>query len=205
MGASAAGTGSHPSREIFPAVLVESARTETWGALSGKLRALGFTVHWAGDADARPGNEAAVVRLVEQEHVAPSSATPFIIMASSGSPTGMADALNAGASGYFVLPIDAHSIGTAICVAWQRAREFEGLLQRTTKLSESLQHDQTVSTVVGMLMERYHCQRDEAYERLRRYARAERKKILEIATHILTASEEISRLLTAIDAAGRGK
>jgi response regulator NasT len=183
-----------------PVVMFETARTEPWNTLSRNLRAMGFTVFWTSETDTRPpGSGASVVRLIQEGFVAPNRTTPFIMVASPGSANGAFDAMHAGASGYFVAPIDPRSVGTAIYAACQRAREFEELQQRAAKLSESLQNDQTVSTVVGILIERYRCQRVEAYERLRRYARSERRKVLEIAAQILATSEDMNRILTAIE------
>jgi AmiR/NasT family two-component response regulator len=69
---------------------------------------------------------------------------------------------------------------------------------------ELLNADQTVSTVVGILMERYRIQRAEAYERLRRYCRTERRKVVEVATEMLAATEELSKTLRAIEPVTRG-
>jgi AmiR/NasT family two-component response regulator len=72
------------------------------------------------------------------------------------------------------------------------------LSEAGTVSRESLTADQTVSTVVGILMERYRIQRAEAYERLRRYSRAERRKVVEVATQMLSATEELSKTMRAI-------
>ena len=74
---------------------------------------------------------------------------------------------------------------------------------RTGKPRESPTADQIVSTVVGILMERYRLQRAEAYERLRRYSRTERRKVVEVATEIIVATEKLSRTLRAIESVAR--
>lgn len=76
--------------------------------------------------------------------------------------------------------------------------------ETTLEPRDSLNTDQTVSTVVGILMERYQIQRAEAYERLRRYSRTERRKIKEVAIEILTVTEELSKKLRAIESVARG-
>jgi AmiR/NasT family two-component response regulator len=78
------------------------------------------------------------------------------------------------------------------------------LCEGTVVPQESLTADQAVSTVVGILMERYRIQRAEAYERLRRYSRTERRKVVEIATEILAATEELSKTMCAIESLARG-
>jgi AmiR/NasT family two-component response regulator len=77
------------------------------------------------------------------------------------------------------------------------------LSERTANLHESLTADQTVSTVVGILMERYRFQRSEAYERLRRYSRTQRRKVVEVATEIVTATEELGKAMRAIESVAR--
>jgi ANTAR domain len=74
---------------------------------------------------------------------------------------------------------------------------------RTGKPREAPTADQIVSTVVGILMERYRIQRTEAYERLRRYSRTERRKVVEVATEIIAATEKLSRTLRAIESVAR--
>ena len=112
-------------------------------------------------------------------------------------------AIEAGASGYFVVPIDFLSLSATICSAAMQARDLSNLSERTAKLQESLSGDQAVSTVVGILMERYRFQRADAYERLRRYSRTERRKVVEIATEIVTATEELGKTMRAIESAAR--
>ena len=66
-------------------------------------------------------------------------------------------------------------------------------------MHSSIEGDQTVSTVVGILMERFRLQRAEAYARLRRYSRTERRKVVELATELVASSEELSRTMRAIE------
>jgi hypothetical protein len=49
--------------------------------------------------------------------------------------------------------------------------------------------DRTISTVVGMLMERRHFQRSKADEWLLRYLRTEGREVVEVVTEIATAAE----------------
>ena len=111
--------------------------------------------------------------------------------------------IEAGASGYFVVPIDFLSLSATICSAAVQARDLSTMTERTAKLHESLTADQTVSTVVGILMERYRFQRSEAYERLRRYSRTERRKVVEVATEIVSATEELGKTMRAIESVAR--
>ena len=50
---------------------------------------------------------------------------------------------------------------------------------------------------------RFRFQRTEAYERLRRYSRTARRKVVEIATEIVTATEELGKQMRAIESVAR--
>lgn len=112
-------------------------------------------------------------------------------------------AIESGACGYFVAPIDYLSMSATLCAAATVARDLSTLADRTAKLNESLSSDQAVSTVVGILMERYRFQRAEAYERLRRYSRTERRKVVEVAAEIVSATEELGKTMRAIESVAR--
>jgi len=127
----------------------------------------------------------------------------FVVIAKARSVQALTAAIEAGASGYFVVPIDFLSLSATICSAAVQARDLSTMTERTAKLHESLTADQTVSTVVGILMERYRFQRAEAYERLRRYSRTERRKVVEVATEIVTATEELGKTMRAIESVAR--
>lgn len=90
-------------------------------------------------------------------------------------------------------------MGVAICVAAGQARALASVTERAIRLHASIEGDQTVSTVVGILMERFRLQRAEAYAQLRRYSRTERRKVVELATELVASSEELSRTMRAIE------
>jgi AmiR/NasT family two-component response regulator len=183
----------------LPPVRIEVAQPTSWSDLISGLRALGFTVHVGrGTAVNEP-----VVCVTDGSAAPTDEKTAFVVIARARSVQALTAAIEAGASGYFVAPIDYLSLSATICSAAVQARDLTTLSERTAKLHESLTADQTVSTVVGILMERYRFQRSEAYERLRRYSRTERRKVVEVATEIVTATEELSKTMRAIESVAR--
>ena len=186
-----------PHRSL-PIVRIEVAQPASWSDLIAGLRALGFAVHVGSGT---PVNEA-VVRVTDGSAAPTDEKTAFVVIARVRSVQALTAAIEAGASGYFVAPIDYLSLSATICSAAIQARDLTTLSERAAKLQESLTADQTVSTVVGILMERYRFQRSEAYERLRRYSRTERRKVVEVATEIVTATEELSKTMRAIESVG---
>jgi hypothetical protein len=182
----------------LPVVRIEVAQPAAWSDLISGLRSLGFAVHVGRDT---PVNEP-VVRVTDSV-APPDEKNAFVVIGRARSFQALTAAIEAGACGYFVAPIDCLSLSATICSAAIQARDLTTLSERTAKLHESLSADQTVSTVVGILMERYRFQRSEAYERLRQYSRTERRKVVEVATEIVTATEELGKTMRAIESVAR--
>jgi hypothetical protein len=183
----------------LPAILIDVEQAAAWSDLIARLGGLGFTVHMAREG----AGDGPIVRITDSRLTSLEGETAFVVVAHTRSVQALAAAIAAGASGYFVVPVDFHSLSATVCAAASRAREVALLQERAANLHESLSADQIVSTVVGILMERYHLPRPEAYERLRRYSRTERRKVVEVATEIVTASEELGKTLRAIESITR--
>jgi AmiR/NasT family two-component response regulator len=179
----------------LPPVRLEVPIGGPWNDLIGGLKALGFDVSLAGEADAPD----MVVLVVEGSFPATDANNAFIVIAREQSLRAAKAAIAGGASGYFAAPFEFLSLGVAICTAAGQARALASLTERTVRLHASMEGDQTVSTVVGILMERFRLQRAEAYARLRRYSRTERRKVVELATELVASSEELSRTMRAIE------
>jgi len=179
----------------LPPVRIEVPTAGPWNDLIGGLKALGFTVSLAGEQDAPD----TVVLVIEGSFPATDANSAFIMVAREHSLRAAKAAIAGGASGYFAAPFDFLSLGVAICAAAGQARALASLTERTARLHASMEGDQTVNTVVGILMERFRLQRAEAYARLRRYSRTERRKIVELATELVASSEELSRTMRAIE------
>jgi len=197
-------SSSEPPRQFslpkpLPAVRLEVAQPASWSDLVAGLRALGFNVVVGTEGELGDS----VVRITDGSTAPPKDKSAFVVVARARSVEALTAAIEAGTSGYFVAPIDYLSLSATLCAAAVQARDLSTLSERTSKLHESLSGDQTVSTVVGILMERYRFQRSEAYERLRRYSRTERRKVVEIATEIVNATEELSRTMRAIESVAR--
>jgi len=179
----------------LPPVRIEVPTAGPWNDLIGGLKALGFTVSLAGEQDAPD----TVVLVVEGSFPATDANSALIMVAREHSLRAAKAAIAGGASGYFAAPFDFLSLGVAICAAAGQARALASLTERTARLHAAMEGDQTVNTVVGILMERFRLQRAEAYARLRRYSRTERRKVVELATELVASSEELSRTMRAIE------
>jgi hypothetical protein len=61
----------------------------------------------------------------------------------------------------------------------------------------------SIGIATGLLMERFHLDELDAYHRLRRYARSQRLKIVEVTDALVAASTQLVHLLNAIAAMTR--
>ncbi len=114
------------------------------------------------------------------------------------------DALEQGALGYLVKPIDAVRAIPTIETALERARELSELRVAEGRLSKALDTANVVNFAVGILSERHRIDRQKAFELIRSQARSERRKVREIASEILEAADSINRFNRVVAAPGSG-
>jgi two-component system, response regulator PdtaR len=77
----------------------------------------------------------------------------------------------------------------AIHTALARSEELRELRRREAQLSKALQQTRAVSAATGVMMERSHLSRQQAFERLRALARAQRRRLSDVAEQFLTSVE----------------
>jgi response regulator NasT len=95
------------------------------------------------------------------------------------------EALQAGALGYLVKPLDVPRIIPTLETALARARDLARLRDNEDKLVSALQNSRETSTAVGVLMQRDGVSAEQAFETLRGLARDQRKKITDVAREVL--------------------
>jgi len=171
--------------------------------LANGLREAGYTILEANDGKA-------ALRLCEEQHpdiaildirmpgidgietarrLHEHTGTPFVMLSAYRDEELVEQATEHGAMGYLVKPVDVEQIGPAIETALRRASEIRKLQHNESRLVHSLKMDQVTSTAVGVIMERHHLSREDAFEKLRRHARSQRCRLTEIAEDILKAVE----------------
>jgi AmiR/NasT family two-component response regulator len=162
--------------------------------LDSGLRCLGFAIICS-PADAEKTTFR--VRVVEEGVIPPADGVPFVVVAKTRAVERFAAAIEAGASGYFIRPLEFLSLGAALCAAAIPRSSMP--VQQTSRFTATLTEDQTINTVVGMLMERFRTPRAEAYARLRRHSRDGRRKLADVATEIINVNERLSTTLRSIE------
>ena len=96
-------------------------------------------------------------------------------------------AVNEGAMGYLVKPIDVSKAIPTILSGIKRARDIDNYIDTEARLSGALETGSQVNVAVGMLMERHNLGRQQAFDMMRNKARSERRKVKDVALEVLHA------------------
>jgi AmiR/NasT family two-component response regulator len=127
---------------------------------------------------------------------------PFLYLSAYGDREAVDNALEEGALGYLVKPLDIQQIVPSIEAALVRARDLRKLRETEAQLSSALSGTREISMAVGLLMMRDRINREDAFELLRANARAQRRTVAEIAKELLGSAE---KLYTIKDLNGTGR
>jgi AmiR/NasT family two-component response regulator len=117
---------------------------------------------------------------------------PFMYLSAYGQADIVTQAAEQGALGYLVKPLEIAQILPAVETALSRAAEIRKLRDTEGQLTTALAGSREVSMAVGLLMERHHLGRDEAFEALRSRARAGRRALPDVAREVLDSSEKLN-------------
>ena len=90
---------------------------------------------------------------------------------------------------YLVKPIKQADLEPAIAIATRRFDQFQALMQEAANLRQALEDRKQIEKAKGLLMKRAGLDEHEAFRRLQRMASERNRKLVEIATMILTADE----------------
>lgn len=110
---------------------------------------------------------------------------PFMFFSAYGDEPMVKRAVEIGALGYLIKPLLVSSIVPTIRTALARAGDISGL-------QGALETNRTIATAVGVLMRAEGLDRASAFERLRRDARAQRRKLVDLAREMIADDKESS-------------
>ncbi|MFA4968606.1 MAG: response regulator [Sulfuritalea sp.] len=105
---------------------------------------------------------------------------PFMFFSAYGDEEFVRQAVEIGALGYLIKPLQVSAIVPMIRTALARAQEINGL-------QHALTSNRTIATAVGLVMRAEGIDQAAAFERLRRQARTERRKLEELARILVEA------------------
>lgn len=132
-----------------------------------------------------PGRDGLDVAQWLREH----TVVPFLFLSAYGDADVVDAAVQSGALGYLVKPLDVQQILPSIDAAMMRGRELIALLEEEAQLSAALRLSRQTSMAVGILMARDNLNERDAFDRLRAQARSQRRKISDLASELVHAAE----------------
>jgi response regulator NasT len=90
---------------------------------------------------------------------------------------------------YLVKPIKQADLEPAIAIAIRRFEQFQALRKESADLKQALEDRKIIERAKGILMKKAGLDEHEAFRRLQKLASDKNRKLVEIATMILTAEE----------------
>lgn len=105
---------------------------------------------------------------------------PVVFFSAHGDEEFVRHAVEVGALGYLIKPLQVAAIVPMIRTALARAHDISGL-------QNAVASNRTIATAVGLLMRAEGIDQSAAFERLRRQARAERRKLEDLARTMVDA------------------
>jgi len=125
-------------------------------------------------------------RLNQLDHI------PFIFLTARSEPDINIQANALGAMAYLVKPIDSQQLIPAIQTALCRAQDFKHMKSQQQQLQTALDGDRSVSIAIGIIMDQYRINYDDANAMLRNSARSKRLKLIDLATSIVNSRENLN-------------
>ena len=124
---------------------------------------------------------------------------PFIFLTAYSEEALVQKATRDGALGYIVKPIETDQLIPIIKTCLERARDLKKLKQSQVHLNIALNANREISEAIGILVGRGHAgNKDEAFEKLRRYSRKQEMKVKDVASTLVEQVSEANRLLQQI-------
>ena len=117
---------------------------------------------------------------------------PFMLLTAYSDREIVDRATACGALGYLVKPVDTPQLLPAIKAALSRAEDIQGLQAAERQLQGALNSEREISIAIGITMVQYRLDRKAAFELLRKTARSQNRKLAELATDVIRASETLN-------------
>jgi two-component system, response regulator / RNA-binding antiterminator len=114
---------------------------------------------------------------------------PIVMFVDQSDNSMMHAAIEAGVSAYVVDGLNGARVRPILDVAVARFKAFEALRQELDQTKSQLAERKLIDRAKGILMRAKGISEEEAYDRMRKTAMKEQKKLVEIAQSILTAAD----------------
>jgi response regulator NasT len=118
-----------------------------------------------------------------------SEPVPIIIVSAFHDPDLIERAERNHVLAYLVKPIKQQDLEPAIAIAMTRFQEFKMMRQDADNLRQALEDRKIIERAKGIIMKRSGLDEPDAFRRLQKLARDKNRKLIDIATMIVTAEE----------------
>jgi AmiR/NasT family two-component response regulator len=115
---------------------------------------------------------------------------PFVYLSAGDNEATISAVVAAGAMAYLVKPVDSPQIVPVVRAALRRSQELRALQSQTERLSAAVQTGKQIGIATGLIMANLRLDQQEAFERLRRQARARRARLEDVAAELLRVADE---------------
>lgn len=113
---------------------------------------------------------------------------PFLIFSAYSDAEFVTQAAALGALAYLVKPLDVAQLIPAIETALARASELHAMRDAHADLQAALDADRDISVAIGLSMAYHRLPRAQAFDLLRQNARAQRRKLADVARQMIASS-----------------
>lgn len=117
---------------------------------------------------------------------------PVILVSAYHEPDLIARAESDHVMAYLVKPIKQADLEPAIALAMRRFEQFQQLQSEADNLRQALADRKVIERAKGIIMKRAQLDEQEAFRRLQKLASEKNKKLIDLATMIVTAEEALS-------------
>jgi response regulator NasT len=125
------------------------------------------------------------------EQIYRDHAVPVILVSAFSDPALIERAEMDHVMGYLVKPIKQTDLVPAIAIAVHRFEQFEALRKETDDLKQALVDRKVIERAKGILMKKANLSESDAFRRLQKLASDKNRKLVDIATMIVTAEEAL--------------
>ena len=126
---------------------------------------------------------------------------PFVFLSAQGDDASVSTAVAAGAMAYLVKPIASAQIIPVVRAALRRSQELRALQSQTERLTAAVQTGRQIGIATGLIMAKLTLDQQEAFERLRRQARARRARLEDFAAELLRVANETGGFYRSLESA----
>jgi AmiR/NasT family two-component response regulator len=126
---------------------------------------------------------------------------PFIYLSADDEEAIIGAVVAAGAMAYLVKPIDPQQVVPVVRAALRRSQELRALQSQTERLTAAVQTGKQIGIATGLIMASLRLDQQEAFERLRRQARARRARLEDLAAELLRVADETGGFYRSLESA----